>query len=203
MINRTPNTILVATQNKDKFCIVVDILERIGSQKYNYVSLVNFNITEDVKESGTTEERAKQKVLFYKNICEKKNLLGNVIAIVGVDDGIFIKKEGFSTAESKEITDQILSGTRINIGDEIDIRRSYFLTNIKTKEELSCTTNIPFQFLGNPNGITRQSGKYPLSYVIGHLNSDVKVADNSNNSNIDYNVIHSQELLPILKIING
>lgn len=195
----TLDTILVATQNEDKFLIVVDILKGIGLQKYNYASLIDYNVTEDMEESGTSEERAKQKALFYKNICEKRNLLENILAIIGVDDGIFIKKEGSGTAESKEITDQILSGSRINIGDEIDIRRSYFFTNIKTKEEFSCTTNIPFQFLGNQNGITRQSGKYPLSYVIGQLNSDVKVSDNADQKNTTYNIIHSQELLPILR----
>lgn len=201
MSQSTLPEILIATQNKDKFRIVADILEGIGLHNYHYASLIDLQITEEMEESGTTEDRAKQKVLFYRELLDKKRLLQDVAAIVGIDDGILIKKERFHTAESKEITDQILSGRRVGIGDEIVIRRSYFAVNIKTGEEFNHTTDVPFQFLGNPERITRHSGKYPLSYVIGHLDSNITVANNTTESNINYNVFHSQGLLPILKIV--
>lgn len=201
MVSNNFSTILIATKNLDKFRIVTDILMGISLRTYHYVSLVDLHIEDEMEESGTVEDRAKQKVIFYKNILKNKNLLNNVIAIIGVDDGIYIKKEGFHTAESKEITDQILSGTRVQKGAEIVIWRSYFAYITNTNEEFHCTTNVPFQFLGNPKGITRKEGKYPLSHVIGHLGSNITVADNTSENNIRYNIEYSQELLSLLTII--
>lgn len=201
MVDNNFPIILIATKNLDKFRIVMDILKGIGLRTYSYVSLVDLQIEDEMEESGTIEDRARQKVIFYKEILKNKNLLTDIVAIIGVDDGIYIKKEGYHTAESKEITDQILSGLRLQKGDEIVIRRSYFAYIANANEDFHCTTNVPFQFLGNPKGITRKDGKYPLSHVIGHLGGNTTVAENISESNIRYNITHSQELLPLLSIL--
>ncbi len=58
MPQNSPPTILIATKNTDKFEIVVDILRGIGLNNYQFSSLVDFNISEEMEETGTTENRA-------------------------------------------------------------------------------------------------------------------------------------------------
>lgn len=59
-------TIVVATKNIDKFRIVVDILLGLGAIDFTYCNLTDLKITEEMEETGTIEDRAKQKALFYK-----------------------------------------------------------------------------------------------------------------------------------------
>lgn len=72
MLKNTLPIILVVTKNKDKYRIVVDILVCSGFDKFQYCSLTEFNITEDMEETGSIENRAKQKALFYKKILMQK-----------------------------------------------------------------------------------------------------------------------------------
>ncbi|MGI8419928.1 MAG: hypothetical protein ACR2LN_04775 [Candidatus Levyibacteriota bacterium] len=192
-------TIVIATKNTDKFRIVVDILLGLGGTGFTYCNLKDLGITEEMEEKGTIEERAKQKVLFYKNFILDTMTPRDVVSIIGVDDGIYIEKEGKGTAQSKEITDLILSDSYLHRGDTVIIQRSYFAYFPYSKKDFSIVTNIPLQFLGNPKGITRKEGSYPLSHVLGHIGTETTIVDNSKESNIRYNVLHSKNLTPVFK----
>ncbi len=193
--------ILIATKNRDKFYIVVNMLKRLGLRDYTFLNLHDLNIHQKLKERGTLLNRAEQKANFYQKIIERKKVV-KIVAVLGVDDGIKIEHRKIINSNSKKITDKILSGELVPTGEVIFIMRAFALSLVGNNKRAACVTNIPFVFLGNKMNIKREAEKYPLSRVFGLLNSDKTIIETSSKKCLDYYLKYSQkELSNLCEII--
>jgi hypothetical protein len=183
--------ILIATKNKDKFVIVVDIFKKIGLQNYEFVNLHDLSIDDNIEETGDITQRAEQKAKFYGNIAKKLSIAG-LVAIIGIDDGIKLPKNDNANPNSKEITSGILSGELVEKGDIVWIVRAFVIYVLETGKIVSSTTLIPFNFLGNSEDVKWMDEKYPLSLVLGRVNDFKPVAEISNKESSDYYLKYSK-----------
>lgn len=186
--------ILIATKNKDKFYIVSDMFKNLGFIDFEFVSLLDLKITQDIKESGSILARAKQKASFYQGMVQKKHI-SDVMAVMGIDDGVKLLNRKATYRNSKHITDEILSGKLISMGEVVTIIRAFALNSTDGKKCAVCVTNIPFIFLGNGENIKRIEGSYPLSYVFGLLNSKKSIIETSDKKCLEYYLKYSKKEL--------
>lgn len=182
---------LVATKNKDKFLIAVDIFKKIGLQNYEYINLHDLGINDNIEETGDIIQRAEQKAKFYGDIAKKLSVAG-LVAIVGIDDGIKLSKNDNANPNSKEITNGILSGELVKKGDIVWIARAFVIYVLETGKIVSSTTLIPFNFLGNSEDVRWMNEKYPLSLVLGRVNDFKPVAEISNKESSEYYLKYSE-----------
>ena len=183
--------ILIATHNKDKYEIVRHLIKKCN---YDFVfhSLSDLNIDDEVEETGGVKDRAKQKAEFYWNIV-KDNF--DIDCVIGIDDGIDFTAQGEGKANTKEITDKILHNNFLEKGKWVWIKRAYAVVGANLDLRVFFTS-IPFIFLGNEEGITREEGKYPLSYVLGLVkNPQISVAQMDFKESIDYYFEYSADEL--------
>lgn len=193
------NKILIATKNKDKFHIVSDMLKNLGMIDLGFVDLRDLKIAQDIRESGSILDRAKQKARFYQEIVKKMDI-SDIIAVLGVDDGIKLLNKKTTYRNSKHITDEILSGKLLSVGEVVTIVRAFALNSIDGKNNAVCVTNIPFVFLGNYKNINRMEEMYPLSYVFGLLNSKKSIIETSDKKCMEYYLKYSKkELIQLFK----
>ena len=191
-------TILLATKNQDKIKLLSKLISDIYTAKnFSFKTLEDFNIVQDVEESGDIADRAKQKAAFYFDLLREKVKYSKVNYVLGVDDGIEIKKLGNKTPETKKMVDLIINDNLLKVGDVVSIIRAYCFIKIKTGEEKSIITEIPFKFIGNEKQIKRIEGKYPLSYLLSHLDKDIAIVDTSEQEVKEYDIRYSSKLLDL------
>ncbi len=199
--NNNSKLILIATKNKDKFLIVSNMLKRVGLKNYKFINLQSLKIHEDVKEKGTIMQRAKQKADFYQKIILEKKIT-EVIAILGIDDGIKLFNRKRINSNSKEIADGILSGKLSSIGNIIFVVRAFALNLMDNKIQTTCITHIPFVFLGNIKNVKRNKEKYPLSHVFGMQNRKKSIIETSEKECLEYYLKYSKkELIKLCQIL--
>jgi|GEM_PF-3009065 len=165
--------ILVATRNNDKF----EIVKRLVQSAIKDSILVNLASTEiegDVVEVGTIRERAIQKAKYFHEKCSELATHDEFAGVLAVDDGLAINGAEASP-NSKELTDQILSGAW-KPGTMIDVVRAFALI-IGDEVPRAAETHVPFEFIGNPNEIKREDGRYPLSKVFAIPGDKVPVSE--------------------------
>lgn len=186
--------ILIATKNRDKFEIVSGILSRLGSDKYKFVSLYDLDVADDVEEKGTIINRARQKADFFEKIITKKKM-PDIIAVLGIDDGLILPGKKKASSNSKELTDAILSGKLVSAGDVVQLARAFALNVRGTNKRAVCTTGIPFKFLGSSWTIKRIEGKYPLNDVFGLCGNSKSVNSTGEEECFEYYLKHCRKEL--------
>jgi hypothetical protein len=165
--------ILIATNNVSKFGVVVPLLKYAGLEGYEYIQPSEVGVTLDVDETGSLQNRARQKAAAAFESIKKLPILDEFYMFVGSDDGIRIERDKKTYTASKETTDRILSGRGIEVGDQVSIVRSFaFITK---DSSAACTTRVPMVFLGNPQHVTRQEGTYPLEYVLAYKHIEAPI----------------------------
>lgn len=155
--------ILVATRNRDKFEIVKRLVQNAIKDSV-LVSLASTDIDGDVVEVGTIRERAIQKAKFFHQRCRDLGVQDEFAGTLAVDDGLAIDGADASP-NSKELTDKILDSAW-EVGTTINVVRAYALI-IGDEVPRAVETHVPFEFLGNADGVKREDGQYPLSKVLG------------------------------------
>lgn len=183
--------ILVATKNRDKFTIVVDIFRKLGLRDYEFVNLHDLGITDEIEEVGSIIQRAEQKAIFYAGIINRQPAIG-VRLVVGIDDGIKLPNDDKASPNSKEITRGILSGQLVKKGDIIWIVRSFVIYVAEDGNVISSMTQIPFSFLGNSKNVSLEDEKYPLSLVLGMMNDFRPIAEISSEESSKYYLKYSE-----------
>lgn len=181
--------LLVATRNKDKFNLVKLLLESIVPH-INLVPLFDVDISDNMIEDGSIEERAVQKAKFFFSKLQNLKDGDQFEGVLGIDDGIQIGDQAPSP-NSKELTESIL-GEKYPKGTSIGIVRAFALI---TKEGALRSTQsvIPFVFLGNENGVTRSEGQYPLSKVLAPFGMTVPFSQLSDEESNKFMLEYSKE----------
>lgn len=194
MNKKYPKKILIATKNKDKFLVVVGMLKQLGLEDYKFINLEDLDIQEDVKEKGTILNRAKQKAVFFERVIVKKKIT-DIVAVLGIDDGLILPGRKKIISNSKEITDKILTGKIISAGDIITIARAFALNLLNKNIQFACITGIPYTYLGNKGNVKREEGKYVLNYVVGFLGSKKPLVAVNNEECLNYYFKYSKKEL--------
>lgn len=203
MDNKTnkPKKILIATKNSDKFLIATGMLKELGLKDYEFVNLHGLNVRENIKEKGTILDRAKQKANFYQKVIVKNKIPG-ITAVLGIDDGIKLLSRKTIASNSKQMTDKILSGELVSVGEIVLIARAFALNLTENNTKDACITNMPFIFLGNKENTKREEEKYPLSRVFGLLNSKKSITATNEKECLKYYLRYSRkELNNLCKIL--
>ncbi len=189
--------IVIATTNADKFTLIKNLLFDLGLKDWNFKSLSDFNITNQAEETGSSKERAAQKARFFIDYCTSIN---DVDVVVGIDDGMVLNGSDGVITDSKTVTQQILSGKKIKIGEEVVNHRAFCFIFPKSNKEMFAVTELKFSYLGNSSGVKLEEGKYPLSHVLGYSGHDNTVAEMSSEEVRKLNAEYSQEdLRPIIE----
>jgi|CXWL01.1.fsa_nt_gi hypothetical protein len=183
--------ILVATRNQDKFDIVCRMVSEVIPDAH-LVSLQDGKVTGDVVEVGSIAERAVQKARYFLERLGWLNRVDDFDAVMAMDDGLSINS-GDPTPNSKELTDRILL-SEWPIGTAVTVVRAFALIKRSERERIEITT-VPFEFLGNPNGVSRETGKYPLSKVLAPVGTKIAVSEWSMEDENAFNLSHSSEAL--------
>lgn len=171
--------ILIATKNIDKFNTTKGIFQKLGLADYEYKNLRDYNIFEENEEVGTMQERARDKVLFAREMLRREDISDEITLIVGIDDGFFIPTKNLLSVNSKEIVDDVLSGELLNVGEDIEEVRSYAIYKISEDNFYYYESRIPFRFLGNENGLKRIEGVNPLKHVLSFVSETQPVGYHS------------------------
>lgn len=161
--------ILIATNNKDKYDIVTNIISSVDNN-YKFFSLKDIEgLEKNNKEEGNVEKRAFDKAnQIYKQL--QKN---NFEYIIGIDDGIAIKDK--LEVNVKEYIDEIVSDKLLKEGEQVDIVRAYcFMKNDGSYETI--TTKIPFHYKKTTNHVEIKENSYPLSQVLKPVDGEDVVA---------------------------
>lgn len=151
--------ILIATRNRSKFTVTSELL-RAMLLDTTFVPLYESALEGDVDEQGSIENRAKQKAEFFiQNLSAEEDFN----AVLGIDDGFQVGDDE-PTPNSKEITDDILAG-KWPVGTPVLVLRAHALA----RKDGTCrvvTIKLPCVFMGNPDGVVREEGIYPLEKVL-------------------------------------
>ena len=185
--------ILIATNNRDKYRIVTDLLKRAGlnNDEYLYQSLDDINYSgPDMKEEGTIDNRAENKAKVVKEYLDEIN--GNDFEyIIGIDDGIFIKGE--LRANIKDYIKKILYEDFLEDGEEFSFYRAYCL--IKDNNDIIKTkTKIPYKYKHKDSAEFKENS-YPLSQVSVPLGSNIALTDMSDAEEDEYAWKYSKDRL--------
>lgn len=190
-------TIVIATTNTDKFTLVKNLLSDLGLDSWDFKNLSDFFITKQAEEIGDSKERAAQKAHFFIDNCTAIN---QVDVVLGIDDGMILNTSEGVITDSKTVTEQILSGVKVKIGEEVVNHRAFCFVIPKISKEMYAVTELKFRFLGNNSGIKLEEGKYPLSNVLGYSGYDKTVADMTSDEVRNINASYSEEALrPIIQ----
>lgn len=196
------NKVIIATKNRDKFALVSNLLRRTGRfDGAKFFSLKDLDISEDFEEIGNVQERALKKARDYAGVLQSKGLSGDVRCVIGVDDAMLVEKEGEIVVDSKTITDEILAGTRMALGERLIVVRGYGMIDMETGEDGTCETRSPFVFLGNEDGVIRKDGEYPLSRVLAYEGDTVPTTERPWEVGMEYRWKHDHE--PLEKLFSN
>ena len=166
--------IVIATTNTDKFNLVKNLLFDLKLKGCNFKSLSDFNISNQIEETGSSKERASQKAHFFINNCKT---IDDIDVVIGIDDGMILSGGDRVITDSKTVTKQILSGRKVKIGEEVVNHRYFCFILTKSNKEMFAVTEIKFKYLGNNSGVKLEEGKYPLSHVLGYDGYNKTVAE--------------------------
>ncbi len=182
-------SILLATQNESKIKLLTKLITDVCGE-FKFVSLKELGINDEVEETGTIEERARQKAKFY---LQKVTEMGHDFDyVLGADDGIEIPGIAEATAETKKIVNQIINQNLIQIGQSVNILRAFcFISSLCQKELI---TKIPLKYIGNDEQIAKITGKYPLSFLLSHIDKNQAIVDTLPEQITIYNLKYSSEL---------
>jgi hypothetical protein len=157
---------------------------------FEFANLKELEIEDEVEESGTIENLAEQKAKFY---FQKAVEIGREFDyVLGVDDGIEIPGIVPPTAETKKIVSQIINQNLIQIGQSVNILRAFCFISKDGKKEL--VTKIPLKYIGDDEQIAKITGKYPLSFLLSHIDKNQAIADTADEQITVYNLKYSAEL---------
>jgi hypothetical protein len=173
--------VVITTTNRDKFSIVKNILEESEIKELQgsaYQSLESYPYYEPPKEVGTIHERARQKVeSFFSYLKLEKKELPDLL--VGVDDGVQLGNDSPINPHSQEITKDILSGTRIRVGDSVTVVRAFSFLLPKFSLERDSTMSLPLIYNPPSEKVDFQEGRYPLSHVLSAENHSLALSEES------------------------
>jgi len=141
-------------------------------------------------ESGTIEHRAQQKADFYYQ--KTKEIGRSFDYVLGVDDGIEIPGIVPPTAETKKIVGQIINQNLIKTGQNVNILRAFCFVSQNGKKEL--VTKIPLKYIGTSEQIAKITGKYPLSFLLSHIDKNQAIIDTSEEEITIYDLKYSSSL---------
>ncbi len=156
--------IIIATGNQGKFHQIVNILTTLGIKTNRFLNLADLQITNDEPEIGTLTDRAKQKVLNCLSKLDPKDY-SKYFCIVGNDTGTKLPTTNLESAESKKIAAEILAGNHLHAGDPLVYVYAYAFILLPSQKMLTAQVDIPFTYLGNPNGLTPVEGQNFMSQV--------------------------------------
>ena len=185
--------ILIATNNKDKYRIVTDLLNRAGLSKNEFLfqSLADINYSgPDKKEEGTIDNRAEEKAKVVKKHLDEVNK-NDFEYIIGIDDGIFIKGE--LRPNIKDYLKKILYENFLVNGEEFAFYRAYCLINI-SGDTIRTETKIPYTYKHKDSAEFKENS-YPLSQVSVPLGYDIALTDMSDAEEDEYAWKYSKEKL--------
>lgn len=179
--------ILIATKNKDKFEIVIKILNKISNASYKYYSLHDIESLEKKdEEEGNIEQRAYIKAnQVYSSI--KKN---DFEYIIGIDDGI--KMKGILRENVKDYIEDIINDKYLSEEEQVEIVRAYCFIN-KKGEYKTVVTEIPFKYQKFNGNLKIEENSYPLSNVLRTLDSNKTVAQMDKEENNKYYLQYSEK----------
>jgi len=161
-------TVLVATRNKEKFAIISDLLKAVGGKTIQPFALFETANTDEVDETETTPQKiATQKARFFAAL----PFAQAYDFVLGMDDAIRIG-DAEPDVDSKGATDRLLGGAYPTDTPVAGVS-GYCLIDTTTKKERLSGYEIPYVFLGNPNGVTRKEGAYPLTRVLGRVGDKI------------------------------
>lgn len=180
---------LIATQNKSKKKVLSSILIKAGLEDFTFFDLNDEDIDSQVEESGSVEDRARQKAQGIKQV----DLRQEYNLLIGSDDAMEIRNGEIRT-DSKKVTEEILSGSALKVGETMYIVRAYSFHTL-SKELKTLSTKIPFKFVGNKEGITLEENSYPLSYVLTTIDGKEPVKFMDETATVSYYVEHSGSAL--------
>lgn len=176
-------TYLIATKNGDKYEITKALLERVLQSKVSFESLEEVNIEYEVMEKGSILERAEQKARehwSHLNTGKKEKYSG----VIGIDDGFSLNKNEEGDPNSKELTSKILQGEFVSKNQTVWLKRGFAVCN--DNDLKSCSTSIPFTFLGSPENIAGKNGIYPLNCVLAPLGQSNPIEELNFEETTDY-----------------
>lgn len=181
-------SILLATQNESKIKLLTKLITDVCGE-FKFINLKELGIDDEVLETGTIEERAKDKAQFY---LQKAMKIGHEFDyVLGSDDGIEIPGIIAPTAETKKIVSQIINQNLIQSEQEVNILRAFCFISKFGRKEL--VTKIPLKYIGDEQ-IAKITGKYPLSFLLSHIDKNQAIADNLPEKITIYNLKYSSEL---------
>lgn len=181
-------SILLATQNEAKVKLLTKLITDVCGE-FEFVNLKELGIEDEVEESGTIEERAAQKAKFY---FQKTAEIGREFDyVLGSDDGIEIPGIVQATAETKKIVNQIINQNLIQIGQSVNILRAFCFVSKHGLKEL--VTKIPLKYIGEFQ-IAKITGKYPLSFLLSHIDKNQAIVDTPAEQITIYNLKYASEL---------
>ncbi len=186
--------ILVATRNRDKFNIVKRLVEATVPDAH-LVFLGDTPISGDVVEAGSIHERARQKAVYFWGRLEWSTIADDFDSVLAVDDGLSVGGAE-ATPHSKEMTERILSEAWPT-GTKVDVVRAFCLIRRGEVPRVELTA-IPFVFVGNPHGVQREDGTYPLSQVLSPEGMAQPVSQLTNDEEDAFYLRHSREPLVAL-----
>lgn len=190
--------LLVATKNQEKLNIAQRLYRAIDPSIMLF-GLADSGLSGEIVEIGSIEQRAEQKARYY---CDKaKSQLSEIPwdGVLGIDDGIDVG-DGIIRANSQETTDAILAEQAAKPGDTIRMARASSTIWFNNGKNYAITTYSPYIFLGNPKGIVRKEGVYPLTQVFAPLGQDQTLAEMSEAETTAYYLqYHRREIEELLK----
>ena len=178
--------ILLATRNKDKFRIISKLLNPFFKD-YSFYSLDDIkDEIIDKKETGDVMNRSYEKA---KNVfdCIKDNEYEYTI---GVDDGIKIRGEMIENV--KEYMGKIVDDELLEENEIVYIVRAYTFINNKG-DKYSILTEIPFKYTKLNYKLEIEKDTYPLSYVLGPIDSDHPIKEMSPEESNEYYAKYSKD----------
>ncbi len=176
--------ILIATTNQDKFNIISTLLNKIGFNQFQFYNLKMLNLTSTIIETGSIEDRAKQKAYEFKS------LTNTYTAIIGIDDGILLPTFHTIDTELKKVLKQIIYDKILQQNDIVYICRSFYF--ITPKKEYSIFTKIPFIY-HNKENIEIKPNSYPLSQLLSPIDSTQFITELTQDEEMDYYMKYCQD----------
>ena len=174
--------ILIATNNKDKYNTISQMLFKIFPNEIEVEYLNKYIEFKEVEEVGTNIERAKGKALNAKN-----QIKDNYDIILGIDDGIIIDNKEYAAV--KEHLFDIVIGDKVKIKDKIYITRAYYL--IAKEKENYCYNKIPYILQKKLNSYDNVG--YPLNSVISTIEDDKVLTEHSKEELNEYFLKYSKK----------
>jgi len=193
------NKIVIATKNLHKFSLITETLVALGLGEYAFLNMYDIAYSGEIEETGTIEERAKQKAraaLEYLSGEQKQSIR----AIIGIDDGIAIK--GIVTANARELTEGIVKGIALEPGEKVTDVRAHYGIILPEEEAISCQTFIPCIYRGSNGDVPHEENAYSLMQVFSYEGSKKTIADSSPEEILKNNLHYcGQELEVVVKRI--